>query len=162
VACNTNILANKDSGIVITEIKVVRHSIKNKNKMRTTKKIPSNKTRCKLLIEVSIKFPCRNKLGSNLTSVGRFFEISLIVLSISLVNFSVFALGCFRIVIVKASLPLIEAFPNFGAAPISTVAKSPIRIATSCSIFTKASSISFIERIRPFPEMRYCLPCCSR
>src|SRR5262245_55073447 len=93
-------------GMAVSEIAVVRQFNRNRNKTAATTTSASASTLLTLSIDVSMNDACRNKISMVVIVLGSTRLSSVSAASISLVSFSVSALGCFCTVSITEGLPM--------------------------------------------------------
>ena len=148
-----------ESGIVTSEITVVRAFIKKITNMITTKIPPSYKDFCTLLIELSMKRAWRKISVEIFTSAGNVCCNSARDSSSLSVKSSVLVAGCLVIVINTAGLPSFEAIPSLGAlSPICTSAMFSKSMGISLTVLMTALPNAETLLVESTPRMIYSFP----
>ncbi len=102
---NTSAVVRIETGIAVSEIRVVRRFRRNRNSTSATTAIASTSTRSTLPIEVSMKSACRNRILSAEMPAGSEGAMSSSAASIERVSATVSTSGCFSTETITAGLP---------------------------------------------------------
>ena len=111
-----------ETGIAVSEIRVVRQFNRNANSTTATTIAASTSTRSTLRIDVSMKFDCRKMIWSAFMPFGSEGVISASACSISRVSRTVSISGCFSTETTTAGDAMYPESPRLTLAANSTVA----------------------------------------
>ena len=165
MACRTKMVTIIDMGIAMTDISVVRMSIRKKKSTTITNIAPSKSDCCRLLTELSIKSACRNMSVDILMFFGSEGASCASFASMAFVRRVVDAPVCLLTVSSIASLPLSPAAPIRGVAPPRSITAISLNVTgvpalalSLPTIFTTVSPSSSARLVAMFPFTRYSFP----